>query len=797
MEKIRSLAGKYKQEFIEVYSNWRKVVNKPLNAVPDSRFTGTEIGQEQSGQVVENSLVVLLGGEYDPVIASSVGQVEQAEQIIHSAQELGVDQKRYRQIADFSREALADLDKRGIVRRPYFSQVAAAYDITRSWDNGEPLCGLFDDTGMGKTYTALMAYLAWSRVHPASKLIILAENKPLQRTLEEFRSLGISGREVFCWSAKELAGVSVEEKARELSFFRGSFVLLNYSSLRDQRVNRLIRAGRNPDVLAVDESHHIRERKNGKAVAERTSAIWQASTAVCKRGGKGLLMSATPTVHKTEELERWRKVWNMNTIPSVIRRREDYFEMPPISTTEIGVSGKMLDLPTSREAVRAYFYEQMVREGSTIASWFINQYLPDVLSCPSKRVVAYSPFVYEDRLTGTIGLHNIARSLQERGIRYELIFGDGTFAPDAVRNFFNKGQVLLASYGSGAESYTFNAPGLEVELVALLPPPFYYQLYQAISRVYRPIGTGNEEIKVIMPQVVAATGETSITQRMYELLKQAEEKNRQFSEQKSVWDQIVSLLENSVQVERPIERSAGELYLPHPHRIAGKVQPDQAYLEFPPALDDTELAALLTRLKVGKDPQALTAIYSGIQGRTYALIKRYFGHISPENFDDVAQEIIGLELPGFIREYAAAPVDQVQFDLFLARRVIETGRSVLKTNIQNAISLEEPFSEDTPFALRDILRDPLSVDDLVLRDGSQDFSDVMQEALEWSVANEIILNREKVVLELRFGLNGNLKYTCEQIGKRFGVSRSRIQQLEASALRKLRSSPEFIEKINP
>ncbi len=47
-------------------------------------------------------------------------------------------------------------------------------------------------------------------------------------------------------------------------------------------------------------------------------------------------------------------------------------------------------------------------------------------------------------------------------------------------------------------------------------------------------------------------------------------------------------------------------------------------------------------------------------------------------------------------------------------------------------------------------------------------------------------DREREVLEMRFGLNDGKDHTLEEVGKSFGVTRERIRQIEAKALRKLR-----------
>jgi RNA polymerase sigma factor (sigma-70 family) len=63
-------------------------------------------------------------------------------------------------------------------------------------------------------------------------------------------------------------------------------------------------------------------------------------------------------------------------------------------------------------------------------------------------------------------------------------------------------------------------------------------------------------------------------------------------------------------------------------------------------------------------------------------------------------------------------------------------------------------------------------------------STALKSKIEKSIAD--LSPRERTVLTLRFGLNGHDEHTLEKIGKMFGVHPTRIAQIEAKALRKLR-----------
>lgn len=98
---------------------------------------------------------------------------------------------------------------------------------------------------------------------------------------------------------------------------------------------------------------------------------------------------------------------------------------------------------------------------------------------------------------------------------------------------------------------------------------------------------------------------------------------------------------------------------------------------------------------------------------------------------------------------------------------------------QETTSLEAPVGEDQESFLGDFIPDENSLSP-VDQASKQLLKDHLEEVLG------TLSEREAKVLKLRFGLEGSKAMTLEEVGKVFGVTRERIRQIEAKALRKLK-----------
>ena len=99
--------------------------------------------------------------------------------------------------------------------------------------------------------------------------------------------------------------------------------------------------------------------------------------------------------------------------------------------------------------------------------------------------------------------------------------------------------------------------------------------------------------------------------------------------------------------------------------------------------------------------------------------------------------------------------------------------------VREPISLETPIGEEENSALGDLIEDEDAVQPLEVALQS-DLRDAVSRALE------NLTPREERVLRMRFGLGKNSNCTLEEVGQTFSVTRERIRQIEAKALRKLK-----------
>ncbi len=99
--------------------------------------------------------------------------------------------------------------------------------------------------------------------------------------------------------------------------------------------------------------------------------------------------------------------------------------------------------------------------------------------------------------------------------------------------------------------------------------------------------------------------------------------------------------------------------------------------------------------------------------------------------------------------------------------------------VQEPMSLEMPVGAEETSSLGDFIED-----DSVRGPADETLRQLLREQMADIL--DSLSPRERQVLSLRFGLDGGKSYTLEEVGQKFGLTRERVRQIEAKALRKLR-----------
>jgi RNA polymerase primary sigma factor len=115
------------------------------------------------------------------------------------------------------------------------------------------------------------------------------------------------------------------------------------------------------------------------------------------------------------------------------------------------------------------------------------------------------------------------------------------------------------------------------------------------------------------------------------------------------------------------------------------------------------------------------------------------------------------------------------------QRAVAKVRMIIQLS-QEPISLEVPIGIEENSSLGDFIEDeslPGPADQASLQVLREQIAEILG----------MLTEREREVLEMRFGLKDGISHTLEEVGQAFGVTRERIRQIEAKALRKLRHPP--------
>jgi RNA polymerase primary sigma factor len=133
-----------------------------------------------------------------------------------------------------------------------------------------------------------------------------------------------------------------------------------------------------------------------------------------------------------------------------------------------------------------------------------------------------------------------------------------------------------------------------------------------------------------------------------------------------------------------------------------------------------------------------------------------------------------------VQEFGREPTpEEVAFELQWTAREV---KDIMRIS-QLPISLEKPVGEEDDSELGDFVEDETAESPFELASENLRRENVRR-------ALDALPSREREVIEMRYGLQGNKARTLEEVGRAFGVTRERIRQIENNTLKKLEGLPE-------
>ena len=160
--------------------------------------------------------------------------------------------------------------------------------------------------------------------------------------------------------------------------------------------------------------------------------------------------------------------------------------------------------------------------------------------------------------------------------------------------------------------------------------------------------------------------------------------------------------------------------------------------------------------------------------KSYRRIRQ--GQLIPVHMVETINKLGSVCQDSFLQELGREPLpEEIAKELDMP---VERVREILKIS-QEPVSLETPIGEEEDSHLGDFIQD-----DNVPVPAEAAAQTLLKEQLDEVL--DTLTEREQKVLRLRFGMNDGRARTLEEVGKEFDVTRERIRQIEAKALRKLR-----------
>lgn len=203
----------------------------------------------------------------------------------------------------------------------------------------------------------------------------------------------------------------------------------------------------------------------------------------------------------------------------------------------------------------------------------------------------------------------------------------------------------------------------------------------------------------------------------------------------------------------------------------------------PPPLSSSEEQEVMNRLSVGDENARETLIVHNLRLVVY-IAKKF------ENTNVYIEDLISIGTIGLIKAVNTFSVERkIKFATYASRCIENEILMFLRKASQrkNEVSIEEPLNTDwdgNELLLCDVLGSEVDVIN----------HDIEQE-LECNLLLEAVskLNtREAMIMELRFGLNGNKEHTQKQVADLMGISQSYISRLEKKIIKKLKTD---LEKV--